>query len=126
MVIKKIFRCVFKGNTDLKQVIVVRTDLKLSKGKLAAQVGHAAVSAALRSPNRSSWVREGQKKSVLKCGSLDELIKLKEKADNLGLTTAIIEDAGRTQIPSGTITCLGIGPDEDARIDKVTGELKLL
>ena len=126
MVLEKIFRCVFKGKTNLKRVIVVRTELKLSKGKLAAQVGHAAVSAALRSPHRASWMREGQKKSVLKCASLDELLALKEKAENMGLTTALIEDAGRTQIPSGTITCLGIGPDKEKIIDEVTGDLKLL
>ncbi|MFH1789075.1 MAG: peptidyl-tRNA hydrolase Pth2 [Candidatus Altiarchaeota archaeon] len=125
-VTRKIMNILTGKNKTFKQVIVVRSDLKLSKGKLAAQVAHAAVTAADKSQFKADWMREGQKKSVVKCKSLDELISLKERADRKRISTALIEDAGHTQIPSGTVTCLGIGPAKEGEIDAVTGGLKLL
>lgn len=104
---------------------MVRGDLRLSKGKLAAQVSHASVTAADRSDCKRDWLPE-QKKVVVECGSLDELLDLHEQARQLGLSTALIRDAGHTEIPSGTITCLGIGPAAEEELDKVTGNLKLL
>lgn len=109
-----------------KQVIVVRSDLNLPIGKLAAQVAHAAVQAALRSDHTRKWQDEGQKKVVVNATSLDELHDIKHAADANGLPTALITDAGKTIIAPGTTTCLGIGPDEEAKIDKVTGGLPLL
>ena len=47
-------------------------------------------------------------------------------ADKSKLVNALIKDAGLTEIPPGTITCLAIGPDEDKKIDKITGKLKIL
>ena len=111
-----------------KQVILVRKDLKLSKGKLAAQVAHACVECALKSPRSKldAWKEEGMKKVVLVVNNLEELHQFIQKANNAGLITTLITDAGLTEIPAGTTTCLGIGPDEEEKIDAVTGKLKLL
>ena len=110
----------------MKQVIVVRSDLKLSRGKLAVQCAHASYSAAKKSKETGKWEKEGQKKIVLKVKDLDELLHLKKKCEELKLPHALISDAGLTEIKKGTITCLGIGPADDARINKVTGSLPLL
>jgi PTH2 family peptidyl-tRNA hydrolase len=114
-----------------KLVIVTRKDLNLSKGKLAAQAGHASVDCALKAmkyDKRSfeAWHGAGQKKTVLKAGSEKELFELKSIAERAGLTTSLIKDAGHTEIPPGTITVLGIGPGDEGTIDKVTGHLSLL
>lgn len=114
-----------------KMVIVVRQDLKLSKGKLAAQVGHAAVDCTLKAMRHDrrafdAWHGEGQKKTVLKVTSEKDLFPLKAHAESAGLSTALIKDAGHTEIPAGTTTVLGIGPGADGAIDKVTGHLSLL
>lgn len=111
-----------------KQVILVRQELKLPKGKLAAQVSHASVNALLKShkDDIKKWKEQGMKKIVLKVKDLDELIKYKMKAEDAGLVVALIEDAGLTVIEPGTVTCLGIGPDDEKKIDKVTGHLKCL
>jgi PTH2 family peptidyl-tRNA hydrolase len=116
---------------DHKMVIVVRQDLKLSKGKLAAQVGHAAVDCALKAMKHDrrsfdAWYNEGQKKTVLKVQSEKEFFPLKMAAESAGLSTSLIKDAGHTEIPPGTVTVLGIGPGHDSDIDKVTGHLGLL
>jgi len=108
-----------------KQVIAVRTDLKMGKGKLAAQVAHAAVQAADKSPHKREWMFEGQKKTVVKVSGEKELTQLFAKARDFGLPCSLIEDAGHTQLPPGTKTCVGVGPAPEAEIDKLTGELTL-
>jgi len=105
---------------------VVRGDLKLDRGKLAGQVAHAAVSAAEKSRWKKEWLAAGQKKVVLKCVDLGELLSLFEQATVAGLPVELISDAGRTQIPVGTVTCFGLGPAPEDLVDRVTGRLKLL
>ncbi|MBI2653852.1 peptidyl-tRNA hydrolase [Candidatus Woesearchaeota archaeon] len=111
-----------------KQVILVREDLKLPKGKLAAQSSHASVDATLKSDKRivDLWKKEGGKKVILKVMDKKELLKYKEMAEDSGLKTALIVDAGHTVLEPGTITCLGIGPDLEEKIDKITGKLKMV
>lgn len=112
----------------MKQVILVRKDLKLPKGKLAAQVAHASTEAVLRShkDDLTKWCSIGMKKVILKVENEKELLKYKNQAEDKGLVTALITDAGRTVVEPGTVTCLGIGPDKEEKIDKITGHLKMV
>ena len=115
----------------MKQAIVVRTDLKMGKGKLAAQVAHASLSAAEAVLERKprwyeGWKESGQAKIVLKVDSEDALDQLFKKAKSAGLPASLVEDRGLTQVDPGTVTCLGIGPGPDDEIDGITGKLKLL
>lgn len=120
-----------QNDFDYKMVIVARSDLVLSAGKLAAQVSHAAVECTLSTKKNKTewftkWQREGAKKVVVKVESLDDFFPLKEQAEKLGICTVIITDAGHTEIPEGTQTVLGIGPAPSNLIDQVTGQLPLL
>ncbi|MGB9778002.1 MAG: peptidyl-tRNA hydrolase Pth2 [Candidatus Bathyarchaeales archaeon] len=114
-----------------KQVIVFRSDLKLSKGKIAAQAGHGAVSAAeeARKTHKAwwrAWMDEGQCKIVVKVKNEKEILELEKQAKASALPCALITDRGLTEIPPGTITCLSIGPAPSEIIDKLTGKLPLL
>ena len=110
-----------------KQVIVVRRDLKLSKGKLAAQVAHASLQAYKKTNDklRNEWEQEGAKKVILRVENEKELMYICEKAKKEKLACSLIQDAGKTHLARGTTTCAGIGPDKEDRIDKVTKHLKL-
>lgn len=115
----------------LKQVIIVRTDIRMSKGKTASQVAHASVSSFYETlkykPEYAyEWLSQSQPKIVLKVNNLDELLKIKKKADELGIINVVIKDAGLTEIPPGEITCIGIGPAPKDLIDRLTGSLSLL
>ncbi|NXS12679.1 PTH2 hydrolase, partial [Neodrepanis coruscans] len=115
---------------DFKMVLIVRNDLKMGKGKVAAQCSHAAVSAYKQVQRRNpelleQWEYCGQPKVVLKVPDEETLIQLLVEAKRLGLTVSLIEDAGRTQIAPGSRTVLGIGPGPVDLIDKVSGHLKL-
>ncbi|NQU79814.1 peptidyl-tRNA hydrolase [Candidatus Woesearchaeota archaeon] len=112
----------------MKMVILVRQDLKLPKGKLAAQVAHAAVEAALGSSKikLTAWRAQGQKKVVLKVSDEKELMSYLQKAKYDNLKAALITDAGKTCIAPGTKTCVGIGPDSESKIDIVTGNLTMM
>jgi len=115
---------------EYKQVIILRTDLKMSKGKIAAQAGHAAVSSAEESRRRHpewwrTWIEEGQCKVAVKVENEEELLKIKDKAEELKLPHALIIDRGLTELPPNTMTCLGIGPAPSRQVDKITGTLRL-
>ena len=119
-----------KGEMQFKLAIVVRDDLKMSPGKLAAQVAHAAVTCALEAKARkpkwfAEWYSEGQRKVVLRVRDLEELKVLANKAKHAGLTNTIIADAGLTELPPNTATCLGVGPAPEGDVDKITGSLPL-
>lgn len=121
----------FQGKMEYKMVILVRQDLKLQKGKMSAQVAHAAVESTLKSEKNDpdtvrKWRDSGQKKVVLKVADEKELFQYKEDAKAAGLVTALITDAGKTHIAPGTTTCMAIGPDLENKIDKVTGSLSML
>ncbi|MFC6874421.1 peptidyl-tRNA hydrolase Pth2 [Halobellus marinus] len=111
----------------MKQAIVARTDLGMGRGKLAAQVAHAALSAYEDTDERTRkrWKGEGQKKVVLKASGESELFRLADEAERLGLPNAIVRDAGHTQLDPGTVTCLAVGPGDEAEVDRVTGDLSL-
>jgi PTH2 family peptidyl-tRNA hydrolase len=115
---------------EVKLVLVVRTDLGMGRGKIAAQVAHAAVAAALANRSRrgdfAAWLRDGQPKVVLKVGSAAELADIVRAAAAAGLPVEVIQDAGRTQLAPGTLTCCAVGPAPGGRIDAVTGALSLL
>lgn len=109
----------------MKLAIVVRKDLGMSCGKIAGQVGHASVM-AYKDCSNDKWLLEGQKKIVLKVSDLSTLLKIKESALLNKLRVHKVIDFGLTQIEPNTLTCIAIGPDEDEKINKVIGDLKLL
>ncbi len=115
---------------ELKQVIAIRSDLGMGKGKIGAQSAHASLGAYEKAlKQKPEWVEEwknsGQTKVVVKVGSEKELLELFERVRKI-LPAALIKDAGRTQIEKGSATCVGIGPAPENEIDKFTKDLKLL
>lgn len=116
---------------QIKQVIVMRTDLGMGRGKIAAQAGHACVMGAIRVQKThpewyEQWQREGQKKIALRVSSLRDLSRLKMDAARAGLPFSEVLDAGHTQIEPGTVTCISIGPAPEHDIDRITGDMRLL
>ena len=125
----------FDENDDLKMVFLVRQDLKMGAGKIAAQVAHAAIGLyddILEGENiyqktaLNNWFNYGQKKVVLKVNDLNTMLEVVKKCKKLKLQYCLISDAGHTQIPQGSITVLGIGPDISEKINDVTGTFKLM
>jgi PTH2 family peptidyl-tRNA hydrolase len=112
----------------MKQVILVNEALKLPRGKLAAQVAHASLSAFLRAPETAQlkWISVGMPKVVLCCEVEADLLKFESQAADLKLPVALIRDAGHTVVDPGTVTCLGIGPTDVSSIDRLTSSLKLV
>jgi PTH2 family peptidyl-tRNA hydrolase len=116
---------------NYKQVIMVRTDLKMGRGKACAQVAHASLGSA-EVANKvapkwlKAWKMEGQKKVVLKVTGEEEILAFYDRAKKAGLPCYLVKDAGLTELPPGTMTTLGIGPAPNEQVDKITGELRLL
>ena len=118
---------------ELKQVILIRTDLKLSKGKACSQSAHASVDAVLKALKSKAgeekvkaWKKQGMMKIAIKVSSEKELYKYMQMAKDNGMVTSIITDAGRTFVAPGTVTCGCIGPADIDEIDEITGKLKIL
>jgi PTH2 family peptidyl-tRNA hydrolase len=116
---------------DLKQVIVVRTDLKMSQGKLAAQACHASLGSSEIVKDKQprvwrSWQADGGRKIVVGIESKEELVDISNRAGKLGICKYLVRDKGLTEIPPGSMTALGLGPDSAQKIDKVTGTIPLL
>lgn len=115
---------------DYKMVILIRTDLNMTKGKIASQCCHACLAAykdAMKNCPHivKSWEGIGQPKITLKVESENELLNLVKKAKEMGLCARCIVDDGRTQVAHGTKTVAAIGPGKAKLIDYVTGNLKL-
>jgi len=114
----------------MRQVIIVRNDLKMQKGKIAAQSSHAAIEAMIKTKKIApqvvkTWLEEGQKKVVLKVNSEKELFNVFKDVSK-EVPCAVIRDAGHTQVAPGTATCIGIGPWYDDVLNRLTNHLKLL
>jgi PTH2 family peptidyl-tRNA hydrolase len=116
---------------EFTQNIIVRADLQISKGKLCGQIAHAAVAASEEARKKHPewwhrWMNEGQRKIVLKVNSQEELFTLKRQGEALQLPLALVEDRGLTEVPPGTVTCLGVGPAPIPLVNRVTQKLPLL
>lgn len=116
---------------ELKLVLVVRQDLKMGKGKIGAQCGHASVGIYRRAvkskdPYLDPWLEQGQRKIVVKDDSEASILLLRNAATAKGINTYVVYDAGRTQIASGSLTVLAIGPAPESQLQDITGHLKLL
>jgi PTH2 family peptidyl-tRNA hydrolase len=129
----KIFKRIAAKLVDMedyqyKQVIIMRQDLKLPKGKMAAQAAHASVEAVLKSDKNkiSDWRNVGSKKVVLKVENEKELYRYIQFAKDADIITSVITDAGKTVIAPGTVTCGAIGPDSEEKIDRITGKLGMV
>ncbi|XP_045591880.1 peptidyl-tRNA hydrolase 2, mitochondrial [Procambarus clarkii] len=115
---------------EVKLVLIVRNDLKMGKGKVAAQCSHATLKAYKQTKKKNprllkAWEMNGQPKVVLKVDDEPSMMDLASLARDAGLTVSIIQDAGRTQIAAGSRTVLGVGPGSKELVDTVTGHLKL-
>ena len=120
-----------KVNTSIKQVIVLRNDLNMRKGKMVAQGAHGSVMGVLALPsddkNRRIWLREGMTKIAVKCNSEEELHELYTKAQELNIPVVKVTDAGLTEFDGvPTDTCIVLSPYTSEYIDQVTKNLKLL
>lgn len=116
---------------EIKQAIIIRADIEMSKGKTAAQAAHASLMSYFEAEKKDrkiaeEWLRTGERKIVLKANDETELKRLFEAFKYKGVPCALVSDAGLTQLPPGTVTALGVGPWTKEDIDKFTSALKLL
>ena len=116
---------------EYKLALLVNHELKMGKGKIGAQTGHASVKSVLNlgkdDPSRlDAWLMSGQAKICLKVDDEATILSLIKSAKSMDMPTVIVRDAGRTQIPSNSLTVAAIGPALVDDIDKITGHLKLL
>lgn len=123
-----------------KQVIVLRKDLNMRKGKMVAQGAHASLRAILMlghqeggnfvvplDPRLEPWLLGRFKKICVSVNSEAELLGLHDAARSAGLISALIQDAGLTEFGNvPTYTALAVGPDREDRVDAITGGLSLL
>lgn len=118
----------------IKQVLVVRKDLRMRRGKEIAQCSHASNSilekVAFEGKNPYNelveWLNTGKTKVTVRVDSEEELMRIYESAINKGLEVCLITDSGKTEFNGvPTKTCLAIGPNRDNKIDPITGHLSL-
>lgn len=129
--------------SDVKQVIVMRTDLNMRKGKMIAQGAHASIAFLTNkmkykgfdpskriidiTPQEDAWMEGRFTKICVRVDSEEQLDEIHAKATEAGLVSHLITDAGLTEFDGvPTKTCLAIGPDYSEKIDVITGDLKLL
>lgn len=112
----------------MKQVIVLRKDLNMRKGKMVAQGSHASLGAFRATPDfvTEAWFYTGQTKICVSVDSEEELLKIYQQAKDAKLPVSLVRDAGHTELEPGTLTAVGIGPAENDAVDQITGKLKLL
>lgn len=115
---------------EYKLVLIVRTDLKMSPGKVASQCVHAALGAFRRIGYIDfnlcqKWQMQGEKTVCLKCNDVAEVNRLCAEAERAGLVVYAVHDAGRTEVEPGTRTVVAIGPNTKTKVDAVTGKLRL-
>lgn len=113
---------------EIKQVIVVRGDIKMSVGKVVSQCCHASLG-AFENANKNIiklWKKRGEKKVVLQAKNLNEIKELIKKAEKINVNYFVVRDAGKTEVKKGTITCIAFGPDYEKKINKITGYLPKL
>lgn len=120
-----------KLSEPMQMSLIVRSDLKMSPGKIGAQCAHAAVICCKKAEKKKpdhlkAWLNLGQPKVVLRVGSQHEIEYLAKIASEKSVLNGLVRDAGRTEVLAGTITVLGIGPDTKTNVDELTGKLKLL
>mmetsp|Transcript_7183 Transcript_7183/g.9090 ORF Transcript_7183/g.9090 Transcript_7183/m.9090 type:complete len:149 (+) Transcript_7183:289-735(+) len=115
-------------NEPYKMVMVVRMDLKMGKGKMAAQCCHACLGAYKRASKKAilHWTKLGQTKLTLKCQTKEELFQIAQQASDEKLPYYLVTDAGRTQIAAGSQTVCAIGPAPESEVNRITGNLKLM
>uniref|UniRef100_A0A1B6BZ53 peptidyl-tRNA hydrolase n=1 Tax=Clastoptera arizonana TaxID=38151 RepID=A0A1B6BZ53_9HEMI len=111
--------------------LIIRSNVNMGKGKLCAQIGHAAVSCYEKALKKepaiiNAWEKENEPKMVLRITSEKELYDLLDQAYNKDLVYCVIRDAGRTQLDEGTVTAAGIGPGDTKKIMEIVGHLKPL
>ncbi len=118
-------------SAEIKQAIIIRMDLEMSKGKLAAQAAHASLMSYFEAEKKDKeiakkWLDTGEKKIVLKVSNEEALIKLYNAYQYRGVPCALVTDAGLTEVPPGSKTALGIGPWYADKVNEFTSALKLL
>ena len=116
---------------EIKQTIIIRNDIEMGRGKMVAQGAHASLMSYLESEKADKsiaerWLRDGEKKIVLKIENEEKIKRLAEALKYKGIPCSLVLDAGLTQLPPGTVTALGIGPWKRSEIDFFTSSLKLL
>jgi PTH2 family peptidyl-tRNA hydrolase len=116
---------------ELKQVIIIRKDIKMEVGKTVAQGSHASLMSYLETEKKDKkiakeWIDTGEKKIVLKVDNEESLRKLAEAFKYKKIPCALVTDAGLTQLPPGTVTALGVGPWSSKELNPITSMLKLL
>ena len=116
---------------EIKQAIIIRSDLEMSKGKTVAQACHASLMSFFEAQKANKriadeWLKTGEKKIVLKVPDEESLVKLFKAFEFKKVPCALVTDAGLTEIPPGSKTALGVGPWKSSEIDLFTKGLKLL